>query len=294
MTQDKTDQAAPELLPCPFCGYGVAEAGREPQRLNLWHVFCSECDSGGPSCETEAEAIAAWNRRADLAAPSAPAHDLRQRIYDLLRDYRQFEVHDEDGSGYPLVDALTLDGHGIDMGEREIFNIADMLAGEMQSVQAPSAPAEVEGLVERHQDKHRNLIINHASSDLERIINGHDPEEDHLGNRVWDRLDKMACEIEAHHASALTALQAENERLKKNLFVWRDRAVEEEARAEKAEAERDAWKDNADTLAEAVSPFADVGVPSDPMSRINLTADREFVIAAREALAALAKLKGDV
>lgn len=133
---------------------------------------------------------------------------------------------------------------------------------------APSAPAEVEGLV----------------ADLLKADRGYEP-------------GTMFTEA----ATALTALQAENERLR----YERDRnqasrqyhikrRKEAVARAEKAEAERDAWKSNAEALAEAVSPFADVGVPSDPMSRINLTADREFVIAAREALAAHAKLKGDV
>lgn len=53
---------------------------------------------------------------------------------------------------------------------------------------------------ERHADTERNKIINRASSDLEQIINGHDPEIHHLGNRVWDRLDKMAVDIENHRS----------------------------------------------------------------------------------------------
>ena len=50
---------------------------------------------------------------------------------------------------------------------------------------------------ERHANTARNLIINQTSTDLEQIINGHDPEQSILNNDVWDRLDKMACEIEA-------------------------------------------------------------------------------------------------
>lgn len=43
----------------------------------------------------------------------------------------------------------------------------------------------------------RNLILNRTHTDLENIINGHDPEVGNLNNDIWDRLDKMALEIEA-------------------------------------------------------------------------------------------------
>lgn len=55
---------------------------------------------------------------------------------------------------------------------------------------APPAPPA------RHADPARNRALNSCSSDLETIINGHDPEIHHLGNRVWDRLDALAVEIE--------------------------------------------------------------------------------------------------
>lgn len=79
-------------------------------------------------------------------AQEAVPVSLRQRIYALLRDYRQYEVQDENGDGYPLVDALTIDGHGIDMGEREIENIADMLAGELAHPPQPSETVTEEAL----------------------------------------------------------------------------------------------------------------------------------------------------
>ena len=51
---------------------------------------------------------------------------------------------------------------------------------------------------ERHTDTARNKILNSALSDLDQIINGHDPETDtSINNIVWDRLDKLALEIEA-------------------------------------------------------------------------------------------------
>ena len=51
---------------------------------------------------------------------------------------------------------------------------------------------------ERHADKVRNLILNHAVTDLEEIINAHNPDVDApIKQGVWDRLDKMAMLIEA-------------------------------------------------------------------------------------------------
>ena len=50
-----------ELKPCPFCG------GRK-LAVNGWceqyWVTCSECETEGPSGETQTEAKEAWNRRA--------------------------------------------------------------------------------------------------------------------------------------------------------------------------------------------------------------------------------------
>lgn len=55
----------------------------------------------------------------------------------------------------------------------------------------------------RHKDTTRNGILNRTLSDLERIINHHDPEIDvPISDGVWDRLDKMALEIEAHSATS--------------------------------------------------------------------------------------------
>lgn len=77
--------SAPELMPCPFCGGGITsvEAGgqiwrgvngySEPQFYHLLHFGkLSETDDFPRCfvefrCRTEAEAIAAWNQRADTA-----------------------------------------------------------------------------------------------------------------------------------------------------------------------------------------------------------------------------------
>ena len=57
------------------------------------------------------------------------AGSVEETINNVLRYYRQTEVCDENGDGYPLVDALTLEGHSIDMGIREVESIADTVAG---------------------------------------------------------------------------------------------------------------------------------------------------------------------
>lgn len=64
----------------------------------------------------------------------------------------------------------------------------------------------------RFEDLERNKIINRCSSDLESIINGFDPEVHNLNNMVWDRLDRMAVEIEAN-----ASLTAERDRLREAL-----------------------------------------------------------------------------
>lgn len=51
---------------------------------------------------------------------------------------------------------------------------------------------------ERHADLERNRILNKCSLDLWDIVQNHDPDIHNLNNRVWDRLDRMALDIEAH------------------------------------------------------------------------------------------------
>lgn len=58
---------AEALLPCPFCG-GEARKWQDPSHSAAWFIGC---DDGDRDCfgsihwaETEAEAIASWNRRA--------------------------------------------------------------------------------------------------------------------------------------------------------------------------------------------------------------------------------------
>lgn len=50
-----------KLLNCPFCG---GKADVDVGNFGGMVCYCEICFSQGKQCETEAEAIEAWNRRA--------------------------------------------------------------------------------------------------------------------------------------------------------------------------------------------------------------------------------------
>lgn len=54
-----------ELLPCPFCGGEARESGERFENTILSWVYCASCGAAGGYRHTEAEAIAAWNTRAE-------------------------------------------------------------------------------------------------------------------------------------------------------------------------------------------------------------------------------------
>ena len=56
------------LLPCPFCG-GEGLVHRVSGSGRLSRVSCKNCDASPHGQFSEAEAIAAWNRRAALPTP---------------------------------------------------------------------------------------------------------------------------------------------------------------------------------------------------------------------------------
>lgn len=60
-----------ELKPCPFCGDEDLEIDHAPtydvHHPDVYEVHCVECGGRGGEGWTEAEAIAAWNTRAEMS-----------------------------------------------------------------------------------------------------------------------------------------------------------------------------------------------------------------------------------
>lgn len=70
------------LLPCPFCGGEAESYSYEAERdifdphslgyvdteyYDVWGCWCKECEAMVPEKRTEAEAVIAWNTRAESA-----------------------------------------------------------------------------------------------------------------------------------------------------------------------------------------------------------------------------------
>lgn len=171
-------------------------------------------------------------------------------------------AHDHPG-GLTAFDRLTgwafdKDGEnlfGFDADDASaIYRIIERLN---QAVQTPSAPAEVGGLV-------ADLSV--CDTGMINLPIGY--------GEVRVRIRKAI--------TALTALQAENERLKQNRETAINNARHYADLCEKAEAERDAWKANAESLAVKLHAITS-GTPVWAAT---------FETECRAALAAHAKLKG--
>lgn len=92
MTTPPAEQAAEEgvteEMPCPFCGEPPGRMDRSSNSNSTGHVWFIYCYCGGYTAHahqhgnTEAEALAAWNRR---ASPRAEAVS-DERVRELLED----------------------------------------------------------------------------------------------------------------------------------------------------------------------------------------------------------------
>lgn len=90
-----------ELKPCPFCG-GEAEAmlsqSRWGQSYTIHHDAIGKCPAGyvsSMSFRTEAEAIAAWNARADTEYGSVPATDENMAKHGWVRERTCHDTEEE-------------------------------------------------------------------------------------------------------------------------------------------------------------------------------------------------------
>lgn len=95
-----------ELLPCPFCGSAVGEASNVGEDEDNWFVGCMEGDCGVNPCvfhpNSEAEAIAAWNRRAP-SEPATAALDFMALATFLAKVNAGRHVIIREGDGTPFV-----------------------------------------------------------------------------------------------------------------------------------------------------------------------------------------------
>ena len=88
-----------ELLPCPFCNSDMPRVHTRTAKTSRGvHCFvrCPTCHTEGPrSTLDEAEAIAAWNRRAPLAAhpPAAPAAPAQEPEQEPEQNCKHWHVH---------------------------------------------------------------------------------------------------------------------------------------------------------------------------------------------------------
>jgi len=68
-----------ELKPCPSCGSTNVAIHKDVYGNFIWWGACYDCDLNTKGCDTEEQAIAAWNRRAESPELSAALESVRRR-----------------------------------------------------------------------------------------------------------------------------------------------------------------------------------------------------------------------
>lgn len=142
-----------ELLPCPFCGGEADTMTPEADDMRAATVMCMGCYCTGKECETEAQAIAAWNRRASQAAP-AHEDDLAVDRFAAVMKAKLAKKRNDGRGGWsgPECSEETLSrmlrdhvGKGDPV---DVANFAMMLHQRGERI-AQAAPAPSDGLRER-------------------------------------------------------------------------------------------------------------------------------------------------
>lgn len=109
-------QATPtgtELQPCPFCGGEADTMTPEADDMRAATVMCMGCYCTGKECETKAQAIAAWNRRASQAAPAPSDGLLEAAIAEALNCLDGEPEYHENGMGCGLEDRNITDRYEV-------------------------------------------------------------------------------------------------------------------------------------------------------------------------------------
>lgn len=99
MTNIELD-ALQALAPCPFCKRSDIGLYSSDFQVTC-HGECHDCGAKGPTEETEAQAIAAWNRRADTGKSAEACEYLTE--YDFASLFRFNEIcEDSDADGHDV------------------------------------------------------------------------------------------------------------------------------------------------------------------------------------------------
>lgn len=84
------------MLPCPFCGGEAETLTAESMRGGyLFGIMCNDCLSHGDVYDTEAEAITAWNTRAERTCRMTDRGECSECGAYIVRAWT--EVHDFNG-----------------------------------------------------------------------------------------------------------------------------------------------------------------------------------------------------
>ena len=150
-----TDQRKDEMPELRSCSAMVTTMRDNPYPCNF---PAKRLINGKYLCGTHSRTIK--KPCADLSPPVpddvAEAIDFKMQdvVAKFLKSYRLSNMVDDQGDAYPLIDALTPDGHTIDEGKEECDYIANMLSADIFEafpllLRAASTPsAEVQALRE--------------------------------------------------------------------------------------------------------------------------------------------------
>jgi hypothetical protein len=126
---------------------GYALVPVEPTRTMLHRAYDNNLMSWISRQSTGHDCAAGIWESMLAAAPTGKAEQVQclpqewwQIIHDTLRNYRLTTLVDQDGDGYPLIDAMTAEGQPVSDGINECDYLTDAIWNAL-TAQAPSLPA---------------------------------------------------------------------------------------------------------------------------------------------------------